>query len=84
MELKIQNWGNSAAVRLSQVLLKQINVKVGESLDVEVQEGRLILKPSEPVYTMEELLDGCTEENMRPTNEDKQWLNAEPVGREFK
>ena len=84
MELKIQNWGNSAAVRLSQVLLKQINVKIGESLDVEVQEGRLILKPSEPAYTMEELLDGCTEENMRPTNEDKRWLNASPVGREFK
>lgn len=84
MELKIQNWGNSAAVRLSQVLLKQIDAKVGESLSVEVQDGMLLLKPAEPVYTMEELLAGCNKENMRPSDEDKQWLNAAPVGREYK
>lgn len=84
MELKIQNWGNSAAVRLSQVLLKQIGAKVGESLSVEVHNGMLIFKPAEPIYTMEELLAGCTKKNMRLNDEDKQWLNAAPVGREFK
>jgi antitoxin ChpS len=82
MELKIQSWGNSAAVRLSQVLLKQINSEVGGTLNVEVSNGVLVLKPAEPVYAIEDLLADCTSKNMKPNEEDSEWLNAPPVGHE--
>lgn len=84
MELKIQNWGNSAAIRLNKGLLNQLDVEVGVSLDVEVSDGVLHLKPAAPVYTMDDLLVGCTRDNMQLNDEDKQWLDAAPVGREFK
>ena len=46
-------------------------------------KGRLFGKDAEVVYTKEELLDGCTEESTRITFEDREWLNAKPVGKEF-
>ncbi len=82
MHLEIKSWGNSAGIRLNKNLLSQLDVAVGGSLSVEVNNGSLILTPSEPVYTMADLLVGCTRESMQLTDEDKQWLNAAPVGKE--
>ncbi len=83
MEVKIQSWGNSGAIRLNKGLLNQLDVEVGSLLDVEVIDGVLHLKPAEPVYTMDDLLVGCTSENMQLNDEDRQWLNADPVGNEY-
>jgi len=84
MKLKIQRWGNSAAIRLNKGLLNQLDVEIGMSLDAEVSAGVLHLEPAEPAYTMDDLLVGCTRENMQLDDEDSQWLNAIHVGREFR
>ena len=82
MNLEIKSWGNSAGIRLNKSILSQLDVAVGGSLSVEVNGGSLILTPTEPVYTMSDLLVGCTRESMRLDDEDKQWLNVAPVGKE--
>ena len=82
MNLEIKRWGNSAGIRLNKNLLSQLDVAVGGSLNAEVNDGSLILTPAEPVYTMADLLVGCTRESMQLDDEDKQWLNAAPVGKE--
>ncbi len=82
MELKIQNWGNSAAIRINQALLKQIKSKIGESLVVEVRNGGLFLKPAEPEYLLDNLLSSCTKKNMSLDDEDRCWLDDKSVGKE--
>ncbi len=82
MNLEIKSWGNSAGIRLNKNLLSQLDIAVGDSLNAEVNDGSLILTPAEPVYTMADLLVGCTRESMQLDDEDKQWLNATPVGKE--
>jgi len=82
MNLEIKNWGNSAGVRLNKSVLSQIGAEIGTTLNVEINANSLILTPADPVYTMDDLLVGCTRESMRPTEEDKQWLDAAPVGKE--
>ncbi len=82
MNLEIKSWGNSAGIRLNKSILSQLDVAVGGSLSVEVNDGSLILTPTEPVYTMSDLLVGCTRESMRLDDEDRQWLNVAPVGKE--
>ncbi len=82
MNLEIKSWGNSAGIRLNKNLLSQLDVTVGGSLNAEVNNGSLILTPAEPVYTMADLLVGCTRESMQLDDEDKQWLNAAPIGKE--
>jgi len=82
MNIEIKSWGNSAGIRLNKSLLSQLDVAVGGSLSVEVNDGSLILTPTEPDYTMSDLLVGCTRESMHLDDKDKQWLNAAPVGKE--
>ena len=64
--MKIQKWGNGAAIRINRVLLKQINAKVGVSLVAEVRNGGLFLKPApEPQYSLDDLLASCSKAKMR-------------------
>jgi antitoxin component of MazEF toxin-antitoxin module len=84
MKISIQKWGNGAAVRLQRPLLQQIHCEIGETLEVEVVNGGLFLKPArEPEFSLEELLSTCTPDNVRLSNEDKEWLQDSPKGREL-
>lgn len=46
-------------------------------------KGRLFGKTTEPTYTLDELLDGCSRESLALNEEDHQWLYAKPVGKEI-
>lgn len=39
--LRVQKWGNSAAVRLPADMLKQLDFKIGDTLVAEVHNGEL-------------------------------------------
>tara|TARA_R100001129_G_C5088964_1_gene180688 strand:+ start:138 stop:395 length:258 start_codon:yes stop_codon:yes gene_type:complete len=83
MRLAIQKWGNGAAVRIQRALLQQIKCDIGESLEVEVVDGGLFLRPArEPEYSLDELLASCTPSKVKLTDEDREWLNAKPMGKE--
>jgi len=83
MELEIQKWGNSAAIRINKALLGQINAKIGVSLVAEVRNGGLFLKPvTEQRYSLSELLSTCTKDMTRLDDEDREWLDEAPVGKE--
>jgi len=45
MITKVQKWGNSQGVRLSKVLLSNVEIKVGDAVDVAVRDGALIVTP---------------------------------------
>jgi len=42
---RVQKWGNSQGVRLSKELLSQADVEVGDSVDVSVRDGALVVTP---------------------------------------
>lgn len=46
MELSIQKWSNSAAVRLPAALLEQLKVALGDKLEVDVRAESVMLKPT--------------------------------------
>ncbi|MFG6179632.1 AbrB/MazE/SpoVT family DNA-binding domain-containing protein [Halomonas sp. THAF12] len=83
MELKIQKWGNSAAVRLPVDLLRKYGLHDGDLLEVEEEPSKLILKPvpAKPKYTLEQLLSQCDPDAPEPEDL-KAWRDLEPVGRE--
>lgn len=83
MELKIQKWGNSAAVRLPVDLLRKYGLSDGDALEVEQGTTKFVLKPilSKPKYSLQELLDQCDPSAPEP-EELSAWHNMKPVGRE--
>ncbi|NQD76941.1 AbrB/MazE/SpoVT family DNA-binding domain-containing protein [Pseudomonas sp. CrR7] len=83
MQIKIQQWGNSAAIRLPAAVLKQMRLGVGSTLNLDATGEALVLKPvrSKPKYTLEELMAQC--DLNAPEPEDlADWNAMRPVGRE--
>jgi antitoxin ChpS len=81
MELSIQKWGNSAAVRLPAALLEQVHLSLGDKLTVDVRPEGIVLIPARPKYSLEELVAQCNP-NASAEEDLAAWNNLKPVGRE--
>lgn len=50
---------------------------------LNAENDRMVVAPKvTPHYTLAELLAQCSEENMALAQEDHEWLNAKPAGKE--
>ncbi len=45
MITKVQKWGNSQGLRLSKQLLSDVEIGVGDAVDVAVRDGTLVVTP---------------------------------------
>jgi antitoxin ChpS len=81
MELSIQKWGNSAAIRLPAALLDRLQVALGDKLAVDIRPDGIMLKPKRQTYVLEDLIAQCNQN--APMPEDLSvWNGLHPVGRE--
>lgn len=46
MEVKIQKWGNSFGIRIPSNILKTLNIKSNDILDIENQDDKIIITKS--------------------------------------
>jgi antitoxin ChpS len=75
--------GGSVMLVVPPVLLNLLHLKAGETVAVDVENGRLIVEPKpRPRYTLAELLVASDYSQPR-TQEEREWLDAVPVGREL-
>ena len=75
--------GGSVMLALPPSLLELLQLKVGATVSVEVADGRLVVDPQpKPRYTLEELL-ASSDFSQPLTQEDREWLDAPPVGGEL-
>ncbi|WP_321818866.1 MULTISPECIES: AbrB/MazE/SpoVT family DNA-binding domain-containing protein [unclassified Burkholderia] len=81
MELKIQKWGNSAAVRLPAVLLEQMHASVGDSLNADVRPDGVLLTPARRRYALDDLIAQCDAKAPFPADM-AAWGEVNPVRRE--
>jgi antitoxin ChpS len=81
MELSVQKWGNSAAVRLPVELLGILKVTLGDKLIVNVQPDGVLLKAAKPSYSLADLVAQCDPAAPEPADM-AAWTKVKPVGRE--
>ena len=75
--------GGSVMLALPPALLDLLQLKVGATVSVEVADGRLVVDPQpKPRNTLEELL-ALSDFSQPLTQEDREWLDAPPVGGEL-
>ena len=43
MEVKIQKWGNSSGIRIPSIILKSLNIKVNDILNIEQEDDKVII-----------------------------------------
>lgn len=65
MQVSIQKWGNSLAIRIPKSYAKQIKIDQGSMVDLLTVEGKLIIKPlEENEFSLDQLLAGVTDQNL--------------------
>ncbi len=75
--------GGSVMLAVPPALLDLLNLKAGTAVGVAVDGGRLVIEASpKPRYTLTELL-AASDYSEPPTPEDREWLDAPPVGKEI-
>lgn len=78
MNSKVRKWGNSLGIRIPKPYAKEARLKDGTSVDLKVEEGCLIIRPSKvKVYDLRTLVSRIT-----PRNRHKETDTGRPVGRE--
>ncbi len=81
MELSIQKWGNSAAVRLPSILLSQMGVAMGDKLSAEVRPEGLVLRAARRSYSLADLMAQCDLSAPAPCGT-AGWDETEQAGKE--
>ena len=83
MEVKIQQWGNSAGVRLPATVLKQMSLSIGDVLRLDATSEVMTLKPAKAKlrYRLDDLMAKCDLNAPEPA-ELAAWTAMQPVGRE--
>ncbi len=59
MVTKVQRWGNSQGLRFPKALLEDVQLKIGDAVQVSVQGRKIIIEPFEKVrgrYDLRELV----------------------------
>ena len=79
MRAKIQKWGNSLALRIPQSYVLNVNIKQNEMVDLSIEQGSILIKPIiKKGYSLEELLEGVSENNLH-----SEFDTGAPVGKEI-
>jgi antitoxin ChpS len=83
MQVKIQQWGNSSAIRLPAIVLKQMSLVSGDVLVLDVSADAITLKPAKakPHYRLADLMAQCDLTAPEPA-ELAAWNAMQPIGRE--
>jgi antitoxin MazE len=78
-EAHIAKWGNSLALRLPQGLAKEVGLREGDRVSLEVTEDHeIVVRSGRPKYTLEELVNGIT-----PKNRHRETGTGKAVGKEI-
>lgn len=79
MKTTAQKWGNSLAIRVPKSVAVQVGLKAQDDLEIEVQDGNVVLKPHlRRVYRLDDLVKRITPKNLHSEIE-----TGSPVGREI-
>lgn len=55
--MKLQKWGNSAAVRFPKEIISQLGLEIGDELETEIQGQTIVIKAvKRPKYKLSDLL----------------------------
>ncbi len=64
MRVTVSRWGNSLGVRIPRALAADAQITEGTTVDVRVEDGRLVATPVTDEITLDALLAEITPENL--------------------
>src|SRR5262249_43420880 len=86
MTVTIRRQGGAAVMTIPSKVLRQLDIDVGSTLELEVANGALTLRPAgaRARYRLPDLLQGTSPKLMSKLNAETAWArDGKPVGREL-
>lgn len=75
--------GGSVMLAVPPAVLDMLDLQPGATVGLAVESGRLIVEPqARPRYTLDELLAQC-DASAEPSEEDREWFQEGPIGKEL-
>ena len=62
-ETTVSKWGNSLAVRIPHAIAKQASLNEGDCVDLALDNGAIVLRPTRRRYELTELVSRITAKN---------------------
>lgn len=79
MEVRLQKWGNSNGIRIPNIILKTLNLKPNDKVEIREENEQIIIsKVKKQSLTLEERI-----KNYKGSNLSKNFSWDEPQGREI-
>ena len=82
MKTKILKWGNSAGTIIPVSMLEAAGITLGDKVNIEAKAGTLIMTLVDEPMTLEDLLADSPKKAFRMLEDDQNWIDAKPIGRE--
>jgi antitoxin MazE len=60
---QIAKWGNSLGLRLPKSVAREVHVGEGDTVEVLVDNGAIVIRPGRPRYSLDELVRRITTRN---------------------
>jgi antitoxin MazE len=77
MKTQVQKWGNSLALRIPKSFAHESKIKEGSTVEVSLDEGRIVVEPVVDECSLTELLAKVTKKNIH-----EEIPSSGPVGKE--
>ena len=77
MTTQVSKWGNSLGLRLPKSIAREAQLDAGDTVDVSVDNGVIVVRPSRPRYSLEDLVSRITARNR---HDESDW--GRPLGHE--
>jgi len=63
MNTRVSKWGNSLGVRIPKAILADANLSDGDTVDIRLEDGRIVITRAPADYRLDQLVAGITDEN---------------------
>ena len=79
----VRQSGGAHIISIPKAIVKTLGLHLGSKLELSIVEQNIVLTPIEEELTLEVLLANSPQETFSPLDEDREWLDMKPSGKEF-
>jgi AbrB family looped-hinge helix DNA binding protein len=80
--ITIRQSGDANIVSIPKAIVQLLNLHVGSRLELSVEDNKIILTPITEETSLADLLAASPKEHFRVTDEDREWIDTSPAGKE--
>ena len=79
----VRQSGGANIISIPKAIVKTLGLHVGSKLELSIVEQNIVLTPIKEELTLEGLLANSPKESFATLEEDRDWLDMKPTGKEF-